>query len=56
MTVFNIEFRETQESYWSREIEAETLEVAEVLFFSDIQGTEPDDITIQNTDLRSHPC
>jgi hypothetical protein len=46
MPIFEIDYYERVNNYWSREIEADTLDKAQDLFLVEIQGTEPD-----NTDV-----
>ena len=46
MTIFNINYYERVNNYWSREIEADTLDEARDLFLEEIQGTEPDDVDV----------
>ena len=46
MTIYNIDYYERVNNYWSREIEADNVEQAKDLFLKDIQGTEPDDVDV----------
>ena len=46
MTIYNIDYYERVNNYWSREIEADDIEQAKDLFLKEIQGTEPDDVDV----------
>ena len=46
MMIYNIDYYERVNNYWSREIEADNVEQAKDLFLKDIQGTEPDDVDV----------
>ncbi len=46
MPIYNIDYYERVNNYWSREIEADDVEQAKDLFLKDIQGTEPDDVDV----------
>ena len=46
MPIYNIDYYERANNYWSREIEADNIEQAKDLFLKDIQGTEPDDVDV----------
>ena len=46
MPIYNIDYYERVNNYWSREIEADNVEQAKDLFLKDIQGTEPDDVDV----------
>jgi hypothetical protein len=46
MPIYNIDYYERVNNYWSREIEADDIEQAKDLFLKDIQGTEPDDVDV----------
>jgi len=46
MTIYTIDYYERVNNYWSREIEADTLNEAQVIFLAEIQGTEPDDVDV----------
>jgi hypothetical protein len=46
MPIYNIDYYERVNNYWSREIEADNIEQAKDLFLKDIQGTEPDDVDV----------
>lgn len=43
MPIFTIEYNERVNNFWSRDIEAETLDQAQDIFLTEIQGQEPDD-------------
>ena len=46
MPIYNIDYYERVNNYWSREIEADDIEQAKDLFLKEIQGTEPDDVDV----------
>jgi hypothetical protein len=46
MPIYNIDYYERVNNYWSREIEADNVEQAKDLFLKEIQGTEPDDVDV----------
>jgi hypothetical protein len=46
MPIYNIDYYERANNYWSREIEADNIEQAKDLFLKEIQGTEPDDVDV----------
>ena len=46
MPIFDIDYYERVNNYWSREIESDTLENARDRFLKEIQGTEPDDVDV----------
>ena len=46
MPIYNIDYYERANNYWSREIEADNIEQAKDLFLEEIQGTEPDDVDV----------
>jgi hypothetical protein len=46
MPIYNIDYYERVNNYWSREIEADNVEQAKDLFLEEIQGTEPDDVDV----------
>jgi hypothetical protein len=46
MPIYNIDYYERVNNYWSREIEADDVEQAKDLFLKEIQGTEPDDVDV----------
>ncbi len=46
MPIYNIDYYERVNNYWSREIEADDIQQAKDLFLKDIQGTEPDDVDV----------
>ena len=46
MTIYNIDYYERANNYWSREIEADNIEQAKDLFLEEIQGTEPDYVDV----------
>ena len=46
MTIYNIDYYERVNNYWSREIEADNIEQAKDLFLEEIQGTEPDYVDV----------
>ena len=46
MTTYTIVYYERVNNYWSREIEADTLDQAQDIFLKEIQGTEPDDVDV----------
>ena len=46
MTTYTIDYYERVNNYWSREIEADTLDQAQDIFLKEIQGTEPDDVDV----------
>jgi hypothetical protein len=39
---FNLDYHERVNNYWNREIEADNINEAQVIFLAEIQGTEPD--------------
>lgn len=41
MATYTIEYYEQIEQYWSREVTADTIEIAQEIFFSMIQGEVP---------------
>lgn len=50
MNTYTIEHYEQVEQYWSREVTADTIEMAQEIFFSMIQGEVPDSVeTIDST-------
>ena len=46
MPIYNIDYYERANNYWSREIEADNVEQAKDLFLEEIQGTSPDDVDV----------
>jgi hypothetical protein len=46
MPIYNIDYYERANNYWSREIDADNIEQAKDLFLKEIQGTEPDDVDV----------
>jgi hypothetical protein len=46
MPIYNIDYHERVNNYWSREIEADNIEQAKDLFLKEIQDTEPDDVDV----------
>ncbi len=46
MPIYNIDYYERANNYWSREIEADNIEQAKDLFLQEIQGTSPDDVDV----------
>lgn len=54
MPVFVIEYTELVKHYWSRTMTAETRTLAEVDFLAEIQGVEPDNITVQNVFMEGY--
>ena len=46
MPIYNIDYYERANNYWSREIEADNIEQAKDLFLEEIQGTEPDYVDV----------
>ena len=46
MAIYNIDYYERVNNYWSREIEAEDIDQARDIFLKEIQGTEPDDVDV----------
>jgi hypothetical protein len=46
MPIYNIDYYERSNNYWSREIEADNIEQAKTFFLDEIQGTKPDDVDI----------
>ena len=44
MATFFVQYNERVNNFWSRDIEADTLEQAQDIFLSEIQGTEPDNV------------
>lgn len=46
MPIYNIDYYERANNYWSREIEADNVEQAKDLFLEEIQGTEPDYVDV----------
>jgi hypothetical protein len=46
MPIYNIDYYERVNNYWSREIEANNIEEAKKFFLEEIQGTEPDDVDV----------
>ena len=46
MPTFFIQYNERVNNFWAREIEAETLDQAQVIFLAEIQGEEPDDVDV----------
>ena len=46
MATFFIQYNERVNNYWAREVEADTLEQAQVIFLAEIQGEEPDDVDV----------
>ena len=49
MAKYTIDYYERVNNYWCREIEADTLDQAQDIFLSEIQGTEPDDVDVIDT-------
>ena len=45
---YGICYHERVNNYWFREIEAETLEIAQDLFLQEIQGTEPEEVLVSS--------
>ena len=46
MPIYNIDYYERANNYWSREIEADNIKQAKDLFLEEIQGTEPDYVDV----------
>jgi hypothetical protein len=46
MPIYNIDYYERVNNYWSREINANSIEEAKKFFLEEIQGTEPDDVDV----------
>jgi len=46
MPTYTIDYYERVNNYWCREIDADTLDEAQDIFFKEIQGTEPDDVDV----------
>ena len=46
MPIYNIDYYERSNNYWSREIEANSIEEAKAFFLDEIAGTKPDDVDV----------
>ena len=46
MPIYNIDYYERSNNYWSREIEADDIEQAKTFFLDEIAGTKPDDVDV----------
>ena len=46
MPIYNIDYYERANNYWSREMEADNIEQAKDLFLEEIRGTSPDDVDV----------